>query len=52
MRVALPKKLIPVVVHGLRHCAKGTSGKAIDVAVPTSIDDLFERMRRWIYDPP
>lgn len=52
VRVASPKKLIPVVVQGVRHCAKGTSGKAIDVAVPTSIDDLFKRMRRWIYDPP
>ena len=52
MSVAPPKKPIPAVVRGVRHCAKGTSGKAIDVAVPTSIDDLFERMRRWIYDPP
>jgi hypothetical protein len=52
VRVASPKKLIPVVVRGVLHCVKGTSGKAIDVAVPTSIDDLFERIRRWIYDPP
>lgn len=41
VRVASPKKLMPVVVRSVRHCAKGTSGKAIDVAVPTSIDDLF-----------
>jgi hypothetical protein len=42
----------PIVVNGVRHCAKGASGKSIDLEVPKSIDDLFERIRRWIYDPP
>jgi hypothetical protein len=51
VRVARGKIFRPVVVRGVRRCAKGTSGESIDVLVPNSMDDLFERMRRWIYEP-
>ncbi len=40
------------VIQGTRHCPTGTTGKAIDVEVPSSIDALFDRIRRWVYDPP
>lgn len=40
------------VIRGTSHCPTGTRGKAIDVEVPSSIDELFGRMRRWVYDPP
>jgi Family of unknown function (DUF6174) len=40
------------VIRGTRHCPTGIRGKAIDVEVPSSIDALFDRMRRWVYDPP
>ena len=40
------------VIQDTRHCPTGTRGKAIDVEVPSSIDALFDRIHRWIYDPP
>ena len=46
------KAIQPIVVQGTRHCPTGTRGKSIDVEVPNSIDTLFDRMRRWVYDPP
>jgi hypothetical protein len=52
VRVAPGKAIEPVVVKGARHCPKGTRGRSIDVEVPKSIDALFDRMRRWLYDPP
>jgi hypothetical protein len=50
--VAPGKEFQPVVVRGVRHCAKGTHGKSIDFEIPSSMDELFARIRRWIYEPP
>ena len=52
VRVAPGKAIQPVVLKGARRCPKGTRGRFIDVEVPKSIDALFDRMRRWLYDPP
>lgn len=52
VRVAAGKAVQPVVLKGTRRCPKGTRGKSIDVEVPKSIDALFDRIRRWLYDPP
>ena len=45
------KSQLTRVIRGTRHCRTGTRGEAIDVEVPSSIDTLFDRMRRWVYDP-
>ena len=52
VRVVPGRSVQTRVVRGTRHCPLGTRGKAIDVEVPSSIDALFDRMRRWVYDPP
>ena len=52
VRVAPGKSVRAHVLHGNSRCPTGTAGKAIDVKVPNSIDALFDRMHRWIYDPP
>jgi hypothetical protein len=46
------KSVQPRVIRGNTRCPTGARGKAIDVEVPSSIDALFDRMRRWVYDPP
>lgn len=52
VRVAPGRAIESVVVRGVKHCPRGTRGRSIDVEVPKSIDALFDRMRRWLYDPP
>lgn len=52
VRVVPGKSVQTYVLHGNSRCPTGAKGKAIDVEVPNSIDALFDRMRRWIYDPP
>ena len=43
----------PVVVKGSRHCPVGTRGRrSIDVAIPETIDALFDTMRRYVHNPP
>lgn len=43
----------PVVVRGNRRCPKGIRGaKTIGFGVPATIDDAFEEMRRYIFEPP
>jgi hypothetical protein len=43
----------PVVVKGSRHCPVGTRGRrSIDVAIPETIDAVFDTMRRYVHNPP
>jgi Family of unknown function (DUF6174) len=42
----------PVVVAGHAHCPTGTRGARIDVTVPATIDDAFEAIRRYVFNPP